>query len=250
MSKSTILLISFLVLVTASLNADGSTWKSLFDGNSLNGWNGNPKFWSVQDGCITGMTTTDNPTVGNTFIFYSGENKDRSPVEFGDFELKVSYRIEAHNSGIQYRSFLLSGANDGWRVGGYQSDIDFAKNWSGTNYGERFRGILAKRGEKATLEGMETITLNTGKIKEELKRKVEILGDSAKLSESIKDAPEWNEMVIIAKGHHFIQKINGVTMSEVIDNDEKNRRATGLIAIQLHAGPAMKIQIKSVEIKQ
>ena len=43
-------------------------FKSIFDGKSLKGWNGDPKFWSVQDGAITGKTTKENPTKGNTFI--------------------------------------------------------------------------------------------------------------------------------------------------------------------------------------
>ena len=29
-------------------------FKSLFNGKDLSGWEGNPKFWSVKDGTITG----------------------------------------------------------------------------------------------------------------------------------------------------------------------------------------------------
>ena len=47
-------------------------FKSIFDGKSLKGWNGDPKFWSVQDGAITGKTTKENPTKGNTFIIWDG----------------------------------------------------------------------------------------------------------------------------------------------------------------------------------
>jgi len=42
--------------------------KNLFDGKTLKGWDGDPKFWSVQDGAIVGQTTKENPTKGNTFI--------------------------------------------------------------------------------------------------------------------------------------------------------------------------------------
>ena len=45
-------------------------FKSIFDGKSLKGWNGDPKFWSVQDGAISGKTTKENPTKGNTFIIW------------------------------------------------------------------------------------------------------------------------------------------------------------------------------------
>ena len=43
---------------------------ALFDGKSLDGWDGNPKFWSVEDGAITGQTTKENPTKGNTFLIW------------------------------------------------------------------------------------------------------------------------------------------------------------------------------------
>lgn len=230
--------------------ASSGTWKSLFDGQSLKGWNGDPKFWSIKDGALTGITTKENPTKGNTFLIYTGENSDNQPVEYGDFELKLKYRILGHNSGIQYRSFMLPGDQDGWRVGGYQSDMDVGKTWAGTNYGEKFRGILAKRGEKAIINGVEKQKLKNGRVKEVAMRTVESLADTDELAKFIKDAPEWNEMHIIAKGNHLIQKINGVTMSEVIDNDKENRRASGLIAIQLHGGPAMTIQVKDIKIKE
>ena len=213
-------------------------WKTLFDGKSLDGWDGDPKFWSVKDGAITGVTTSENPTKGNTFIIYVGDSKDKTPAEFSDFELKLEFRIVGHNSGIQYRSFKVEGDNDGWRIGGYQADFDAPRSWAGTNYGERFRGVLAKRGERVTFTA------------DKKNRKVEKLGDPNELKEKIKDAPEWNEYHIIAKGFHFTQKINGTTMSEVIDEDEKNRRESGLIAVQLHGGPPMTVQVRNIRIRE
>jgi hypothetical protein len=245
-------LIIIVAVLANSLNAtaanpdsDSDGFVSLFDGESLKGWDGNPDFWKVQDGAITGVTTKDNPTKGNTFIIYVGDNKDNTPVEFGDFELKIDFRIVAHNSGIQYRSFKLPGNQDGWRIGGYQADFDAAKGWVGTNYGERFRGVLAKRGERVTIG----VTEQKGK-KPKTARTVESLGDSKELASKVNDAPEWNEYHIIANGFHFVQRINGVTMSELNDNDEKNRRAAGLIAIQLHGGPPMTVQARNIRIKQ
>ena len=51
--------------VTTSIFAE----KKTFDGNSLKGWNGDPKFWSVQDGAILGQTTKENPTKGTHLLF-------------------------------------------------------------------------------------------------------------------------------------------------------------------------------------
>ena len=61
-------------------------WMSIFDGKTLDKWDGNPAFWKVEDGTITGQTTADNPTKGNTFIIWRGG-------ETVDFELKLEYKI-------------------------------------------------------------------------------------------------------------------------------------------------------------
>ena len=204
-------------------------FQAIFDGKTLKGWDGDPSFWSVQDRAITGITTKDNPTKGNTFIVWDGE--------VGDFELKLEYRIMAGNSGIQFRSFLRDGQK--WRIGGYQADFEAGDRYSGIMYGEAFRGILADRGEKTIL------TRNNGKF---AKKVVGTVGDSKQIASKIKKK-DWNTYHIVAKGFHFVQKINGVTTVEVTDNDEKMRRAKGLLALQLHQGPPMKVQFRNIRIK-
>ena len=228
-----------------SQTKDGA-WQNLFDGKSLKGWDGNPKFWRVENGTITGQTTKENPTVGNTFIVYTGENKKNEPVIFGDFEIKFEYSIPAGNSGFQYRSFVLENGDSRWRIGGYQADFDANRKWAGTNWGEKYRRMLAKRGEKSVITGAKP--WKKGML--DAIKEVTALGDYDKLKEHIKPSPAWNEMHIIAKGNTLIQKINGVTMTELIDKDVKNRRAKGLIAIQLHAGPPMKVHVKNIRIKE
>ncbi|MCA9042212.1 MAG: DUF1080 domain-containing protein, partial [Planctomycetaceae bacterium] len=85
-----------LVAFPSALPADEPEAVSIFDGETLEGWDGNPKFWRVEEGAITGETTKENPTDGNTFIIWRGG-------EPGDFELELDYKIVGHNSGIQYR---------------------------------------------------------------------------------------------------------------------------------------------------
>ncbi len=206
--------------------------RELFDGKTLNGWNGNPKFWSVQDGALTGKTTPDNPTKGNTFLIWEGG-------EVSDFELTLDYRIQGGNSGIQYRSFKLNNAADEWRIGGYQADIDSGDTYSGILYGEKFRGILGKRGEQTKL------TRNNGKFKVEL---IEKFGDSKAIQEKI-NKDDWNSYRIVADGFHFTHYINGVKTVEVTDADEKERRKSGSLALQLHAGPPMTVQFKNIRLK-
>jgi hypothetical protein len=223
----------FYILLTSLLllsNANGE--KNLFDGKTLKGWNGDPKFWSVQNGSIVGQTTKENPTKGNTFIIWKGG-------KMNDFDLTLDYKIEAGNSGIQYRSFVKPGKNDGWRIGGYQADLEAGDKFSGICYGEGFRGILSMRGEKTvlTLDGK-------GKLKKDIKK----FGDSAEIGKAVKKG-KWNQYRITAKGFHFTHYINGVKTTELIDNDEKTRRKDGLLALQLHAGPPMKVYFKNIVLK-
>lgn len=212
------------------LSADSG--RSLFDGKSLNGWDGNPDHWRVENGAILGENTKENPTKGNTFLIW----KDGT---LKDFDLTLEYKIEGGNSGIQYRSFLKPGKQDGWRIGGYQADFESGDRFSGICYGEAFRGILSMRGDKTTL------TLNE---KGKLQKKAEKFGDAAEIGKAVKKG-EWNKYRITAKGFHFTQYINGVKTTELIDNDEKTRRSEGLLAFQLHAGPPMKVYFRNVFLK-
>jgi hypothetical protein len=228
-------IIASALLLTASglpALAEDNGFVTIFDGKTLDGWDGDPKFWSVEDGAITGQTTKENPTRGNTFIVWEKGKP-------GDFELVLEYKIQGGNSGIQYRSFRKSDT-DPWRIGGYQADFEAGDTYSGICYGEAFRGMLSKRGEKTTLS-----LDDAGK----LVRAVEKFGDSKEIGKAVKKG-EWNEYRIVAKGYEFTQYINGVKTTELVDNDEKSRRADGLLALQLHAGPPMKVQFRNIRLKQ
>ncbi len=128
----------------------------------------------------------------------------------GDFELKAEFKIEGGNSGIQYRSFEVPNAK--WVIGGYQADIDSnpSGGFTGIVYGEKFRGILAQRGTKATV-GDDHKAKETGKI-----------GDPTEILKTYKRG-EWNEYHITGQGFHFVQKINGVTHCRV---DRRRQRTT------------------------
>ena len=67
---------------------------SLFDGKSLEGWDGDPTKWRVADGAITGeISAYDEPS----FLICRD-------LTAGDFELKAEYRLRYGSGGIQYRS--------------------------------------------------------------------------------------------------------------------------------------------------
>jgi hypothetical protein len=200
-------------------------FQSLFDGQTLEGWEGNPKFWSVQDGAITGQTTADNPTKGNTFLVWRGG-------EVKNFELRLKYRIDGGNSGIQYRSKEV----ERWVISGYQADIDSTNRFTGILYEEKGRGILAER---------------TKKVEVGADGKPQVVGETVadkEILDTIK-ADGWNEYRIVAKGNHLQQFVNGKLTVDVTDNDKARRKACGLLALQLHAGPPMKVQFKDIAIK-
>jgi type 1 glutamine amidotransferase len=212
--------------VARAAEDDAEGFKSLFNGKDLSGWDGNPKFWSVKDGTITGQTTADNKTEGNTFLIWKDGTVD-------DFELRLSYKIVGGNSGIQYRSKDLGK----WVVGGYQGDFEAGDTYSGILYEERGRGILAQRGQKTEIGADGKINV------------VGSTGDTKEIQAAIKKE-DWNDYVIIAQGNKLKHLINGRVTIEVTDNQPEKRAMSGILALQLHAGPAMTVQFKNIRIKR
>ena len=229
--------LALVALFAASFVSAGET--EIFNGKDLTGWEGNKDLWSVQDGAITGITPPDpaNPGKGiikhNTFLVWKAGM-------VGDFELTFQYRIEKGNSGVQYRSKELAPGEFGPIISGYQADFEAGKTYSGILYEERGRGILAKRGEKTVIkpsaDGKKPLVEVTGSV-----------GDSATIQAAIKDE-EWNEYRIVAKGNHVQHFINGMQTVDVTDEDTANAPKEGLLALQIHQGPPMKVQFKNFKL--
>jgi len=222
--------VAFVAVGTASAAEDKDAgFVSIFDGKTLAGWDGDPQLWRVEDGAITGQTVADPPLKENTFLIWR-------QGELDDFELKIGFRIFGGNSGIQYRSFQEPKWAR-WVVGGYQADIDATDQYTGILYGERYRGILAKRGEKTVIGD------------DHKPKVVEKIGDDDALKSAIRKG-EWNEFHVIARGNHLVHKINDRVMVEVTDEDKAMRRRGGILALQLHVGPPMKVQFRNVRLKR
>jgi hypothetical protein len=220
-------LLALLALASTAVAED----KNLFNGKDLTGWKG-LDFWSVEDGCITGRTTKEKPTKGNTFLVWQGG-------EIGDFELTFKYKIVGGNSGVQYRSKVVD--EKGYVVSGYQADFEAGKTYSGILYEEKGRGILAQRGQKTVIKDGE----KPGKAKVEVTGEV---GKSAEIQAKIK-AEDWNEYRIVAQGGHLQHFINGVQTVDVTDETAVGAKK-GILALQLHAGPAMVVQFKDLVLKE
>jgi len=209
-------------------------FQPIFNGKDLTGWTGNPRLWSVKDGAITGQTTAQNPASGNTFLIWTNGT-------VSDFELRCSFKLVPGdakgfaNSGIQYRSKVIDPAN--WVVGGYQADMEAGPNYTGILYEESMsRSIMAQRGEKVEFdaEGNKHVTGS--------------VGNAADIEGSLKKG-DWNDYVIIAQGNHLQQFVNGKQTIDVTDNCQAKRALSGIIALQLHAGPPMMAQFKNIRIK-
>ncbi len=210
--------------------------KQLFNGKDLTGWEGNPKLWSVENGTITGKTANegDAKIKHNTFLVWKGGT-------VGDFELTFKYRIEKGNSGVQYRSKELPSGENGPIISGYQADFEAGKTYSGILYEERARGILAKRGEKTVIKADPA---------DPKKSKVEVtgsVGNSDEIQAAIK-SEDWNDFKVIAKGGHLQHFINGRQTVDVTDETEAGAKS-GVLALQIHAGPAMVVQFKDLVLK-
>ncbi|MEI7910122.1 MAG: DUF1080 domain-containing protein [Verrucomicrobiota bacterium] len=223
-----------LIALTLSATLAPAAEKSLFNGKDLTGWKGQPEFWSVKDGAITGQTTAAVPVKENTFLIW----QDGEP---GDFELTLKFKLtDAEgksngfgNSGIQYRSKVVKPEYS--VVAGYQADMECGKSYSGILYEEKGRGILAQRGQKVVIKQGDKIDV-TGEV-----------GKSDAIQAAIKPA-DWNVYKIVAKGGHLQQFINGLPTVDVTDESAAGAKK-GVIALQLHAGAPMTVQFKDIVLK-
>jgi len=175
-------------------------FRPLFNGKNLDGWQGDPQLWSVEDGAIVG--STDKVRIKhNSFLAYK--------ETFSDFVLRLQIKLRNHNSGIQFRSQLFPE----WVVKGYQADAAQGA-WWGSIYEEGGkRGVLANGW--------------TGK------------------GEKVVRAGDWNDYEIFAKGDMIQLTLNGLVPATIWDPAS----SSGIIALQLHAGPPMRVSFRNIRIK-
>lgn len=203
--------------------ADEDGFVSVFNGRNLQGWTGDMKHWSVEDGALTG--TTDGSLKMNRFLTWK-----LSTVR--NFELKVKVKVTAGgNSGIQYRGISRPDL-DLDIVTGYQCDV-VANNpkYNGMLYEERGRRILAHTGEKVIID-------EDGRSW--------IVGEMP-LKEFEPD--QWHEYRVLVQGNRHQHWIDDHQTADLIDLDPEGRSLEGVLAVQVHVGPAMKIQYKDFKIK-
>ncbi len=226
--KRAIVLVGVALLCATWFFASGAepVEETIFNGKDLTGWDGDPRLWSVVDGAIRGQTTPENPARGNTFCIWRGG-------KLKNFILKIKFRIQNGNSGIQYRSRDLGD----WRVAGYQAEVENAPGKVGFLYDERARGWMVNVGDIMVVdeEGNKNVV---GKIADR----------DALIEAGYYKDKDWNEYTIIGQGNHLIHILNGFQTIEMIDNDPKGRALEGILALQIHAGPPMTVEFKDIRV--
>ncbi|HWW86568.1 MAG TPA: family 16 glycoside hydrolase [Vicinamibacterales bacterium] len=223
---------------------DHDGYASLFDGVSLKGWDGNPKFWRVEQGAIVGESTPSNPS-GNSYLVYRD-------LEAKDFTLKCEIKIEGDGgSGIQYRSRTglpwlanipanvtanVGPVNLNWMMTGPQADFWPSRVYTGQFYSENTpMRILAWRGQ--VVEGFGART----------KKLIGTIGDRAALGSLVR-MNDWNQYTVIARGGTFLHVVNGQLMAAMIDDDpDSSNNQPGLFGIEIEA--TTKVSVRSFWVK-
>lgn len=154
--------------------------------------------------------SSDGHTLGaNTFLIHA--------TPYSDFVLRLEVRLRNGNSGIQFRSIRQPGP--GWVVHGYQADFSDAGDRSawGNFYEEKGRG----RGVMGTPD------------------------EGWRRARSVVRRGGWNDYEVRAHGARMRLTLNGAVTFDGMDD----RARRGVLAIQLHSGPAMQVEVRNVRIK-
>jgi len=236
---------------------DHEGWTQIFDGKTLNDWDGASDVWHVEDGAIVGQSSAAHPSGTTNIIWRGGEPSN--------FELKLEMKLEGSgaNGGVQYRSIrvplklpplpadltpeqrsrreqeqAISKSHAQWNLSGYQADFDFNNKYTGQLYEQESpRGIIAWRGQVVATEAGKKPTL------------LAKLGTSDELKSFIKPG-EWNQVEIIADGNTLIHIINGHIMSVLVDTDPAFSQAKGVIAFEIEGPGDVKISHRNIWLKK
>ncbi len=182
--------------------------------NRSKGWDGDPTFWRVENGAIVGESSEENPVKQNTFVIFRGG-------EPADFELKVELRINAGNTGVQYRSVAGAARREDRQVGdeGLPGRLRLRQPFTGMLYEERGRGIWHAAGRRRVARRRRTECRQLNGYADELKPIIKV--------------NDWNQFHVIARGNTLIHILNGRVTATLVDDDVKNRSLRGLLGFQI-----------------
>lgn len=253
--------------------SDHTGWRSIFDGRSLDGWDGNPEVWKVEDGAIIAETWPDR-RVGTTYLIWRGG-------EPGDFELKVEVKADYDiHGGVFYRAEVgpnvpapraggppaapagavrAGGPGRGgpppgtargpmfavppdprWNVRGYGIDWD----WDPGNNGN-IQDVGTGRAESQIGWRGHIVRMEPG----QRPRSIGTLGDRNAMMK-LMPLGEWNQLHVIARGRQLTHIVNGHVMAILIDDDPAHLKTRGVIALQIEQFGQGRISFRNIWLKE
>ncbi len=183
----------------------------LFDGKTLAGWEGDLKWWRVENGFITGGSTTEK--IPRNFFLATTRS-------FQNFDLRLMIRLTGDpktgmiNSGVQIRSLRVPNNTE---MSGYQ--VDAGDGWWGKLYDE-------SRRNKVIAESADLAAVNA----------------------AVKPG-EWNEYRIRTEGARIRSWVNGVPALDYTEAEPAIAQ-DGKIAVQIHSGGMALVQVKDVRLEE
>lgn len=190
--------------------AEESGFVSLFDGRTLDGWEGNRDMFRVEEGAIV-AGSLNKPIPNNEFLC--------SLKQYGDFELRLEARLrgEGDNAGVQFRSQRIP---NHYEVLGYQCDM-------GDMQGKPIWGWLYD---------------------ESRRKKFLAEADSDQLQKVLK-RDGWNELVIRCQGPHIAIWVNGTQTVDYTEKEAEIARR-GILGLQIHGGAPAEASYRKIRIKE
>lgn len=192
---------------SASISEEG--FQSMFDGKSLDQWEGNMEWFRIEgDSIVAGSLEKKIPH--NEFLC--------SKKRYEDFELRLEVKLrgQGQNAGVQFRTERIPNHTE---VSGYQADVGFAFNrpvW-GALYDESRRKKMLAEGPAETLPQW---------VKKD----------------------DWNELRIAAKGARIQIWLNGHQTIDYVEDDTSISRQ-GIIGLQIHSGPPTEALYRKIRIQ-
>jgi len=221
MLRRTLFYLAFLVILfsfrttTAHERTKGTTqateegFQSLFDGKSLDQWEGNTTWFRIEENAIVAGSLTEK-IPHNEFLC--------TKKRYGDFELRLEVKLrgEGQNAGVQFRTERIPNHTE---VSGYQADVGFAFKrpvWGALYDESRRKKMLAE-------------------------------GPAKDVPKWVKDG-DWNELAISAKGTKIQILLNGHLTTDYTEEDSTIGR-DGIIGLQIHSGPPTEALYRNIRIK-
>ena len=216
------MLVAVAFIAAGSSNAEDAPERlALFNGKDLTGWEGVPGWWIVEDGALTSQSTPDKPCKKANYLVWTGGQPS-------DFQLDAEFKLSGQgNSGIHIRSER----RPDFDMFGYQADMTGDGKLVGF-LDHHQRGLVAGRGEEVTLAADGA-------------RRAKQADDPAELLAKYKPG-DWNHYRILCRGPEITVWINGVQMCHVTDHDPATAARSGFIGLQMHPGPPMRVQFRSL----